>query len=62
MTECAEPESIELLPLSEPALAAFLQDPTTSGQPHTSCRPSISEHGRLPAIVDRALFITCLSN
>jgi hypothetical protein len=31
MTESAEPEFIDLLPLSEPALAAFLQRPTTGG-------------------------------
>jgi hypothetical protein len=48
---------MRLLPRIEHALAASRQDCTTDRQSRTDRRPSTSEHGLFPIIMDRSLFI-----
>jgi hypothetical protein len=57
MTGFTEPELTALLPHVERALAAYLQDRTTDGQPRTSRRDSADDHGPLPTMADKRLCI-----
>src|SRR5919109_1194018 len=57
MTGFTEPEFTALLPHFERALAAYLQDRTTDGQPRTSRRYRAYDNCPLPRVADKLLFI-----
>jgi hypothetical protein len=57
MTGLAEPEFTALLPHFARALAAYLQHRTIDGQPRTSRRYRAYDHGPLPTVADKRLFM-----
>jgi hypothetical protein len=57
MTGFTEPECTALLPHCERALAAYLQHHTRESPPRTSRRYRASDHGPLPTIADKRLFL-----
>lgn len=57
MTGFTQPEVEALLPHVEHALAAYLQDRTIDGHPRTSRRYRPYDHGPLPTIADKLLFM-----
>jgi Helix-turn-helix of DDE superfamily endonuclease len=57
MTGLTEPEFTALRPHFEHALAAYLQDRTSDGQPRTSRRYRPYHHCPLPTTADKQLFM-----
>lgn len=57
MTGFTEQEFQALLPPFEQAFVAYLHDQTIDGQPRTVRRYSTYDHGPLPTIADKRLFI-----
>jgi hypothetical protein len=56
-TGLSEQEFTALLPPFEHALAAYLPDRTSDGQPRTSRRYSAYDHGPLPTLADKRRFM-----
>jgi hypothetical protein len=57
MTGLTGQEFTALLPLFEDALGANLRDRIIDGQPRTSRRYSLYDHGPLPTMADKRLFM-----